>query len=154
MGRSAVVVDRMTEKNAAPPCLDRDSGALQRVYASIAERRSDAGFVLGQLGQSLDGRIAAPNGQCPYINGPEAIALFAGWRSRSLASLRSAIADRHGDARAGSGNHRPPRKDLPPGFDSPPRAGCSVRFRLHVPPLRCTGVKLAAQAIHMAATLA
>lgn len=34
--------------------------------------RSD--FVLGQLGQSLDGRIATPTGHSHYINGPKAIA--------------------------------------------------------------------------------
>ena len=31
------------------------------------------GFVIGQLGQSLDGRIATPAGHSHYINGPEAI---------------------------------------------------------------------------------
>jgi len=30
-------------------------------------------FVVGQLGQSLDGRIATPTGSSRYINGPEAI---------------------------------------------------------------------------------
>jgi riboflavin-specific deaminase-like protein len=30
-------------------------------------------FVVGQLGQSLDGRIALPNGESKYINGPAAL---------------------------------------------------------------------------------
>src|ERR1700722_4202831 len=30
-------------------------------------------FVIGQLGQSLDGRIATPTGHSKYISGPEAL---------------------------------------------------------------------------------
>jgi riboflavin-specific deaminase-like protein len=35
--------------------------------------RGDGSFVIGQLGQSLDGRIATPTGASKYINGDEAL---------------------------------------------------------------------------------
>ncbi len=44
-----------------------------RIYAPIAGGRADPAYVIGQLGQSLDGRIATPTGRSRYINGPEAI---------------------------------------------------------------------------------
>ena len=44
-----------------------------QLYAPIAEGRADTSFVLGQLGQSLDGRIATATGHSHYVNGPEAI---------------------------------------------------------------------------------
>ncbi|MFN4282824.1 MAG: RibD family protein [Alphaproteobacteria bacterium] len=53
-------------------------------------------FVLGQLGQSLDGRIATPAGHSHYINGPKAIAHLH--RLRALADavvvgVGTAVAD-------------------------------------------------------------
>jgi diaminohydroxyphosphoribosylaminopyrimidine deaminase / 5-amino-6-(5-phosphoribosylamino)uracil reductase len=62
------------DKPSATSCLESVSSALRRVYAPIVDHRSREGLVLGQLGQSLDGRIAALSGQSPYINGPQAIA--------------------------------------------------------------------------------
>lgn len=44
---------------------------LASLYAPIADARGS--FVLGQLGQSLDGRIATPTGHSRTIGGPEAI---------------------------------------------------------------------------------
>ncbi len=44
-----------------------------RLYAPVAEGRAGSAYVIGQLGQSLDGRIATPAGHSHYINGPEAI---------------------------------------------------------------------------------
>src|SRR5580698_4169151 len=35
--------------------------------------RETSAFVIGQLGQSLDGRIATPTGHSKYISGPEAL---------------------------------------------------------------------------------
>jgi diaminohydroxyphosphoribosylaminopyrimidine deaminase/5-amino-6-(5-phosphoribosylamino)uracil reductase len=61
-------------KAANPPA--RLIGAARgfwQLYAPIAEGRADASFVLGQLGQSLDGRIATATGHSHYINGPQAI---------------------------------------------------------------------------------
>jgi hypothetical protein len=45
-----------------------------QLYAPIAGAGSRHGVVVGQLGQSLDGRIATSTGRSHYINGPEAIA--------------------------------------------------------------------------------
>jgi riboflavin-specific deaminase-like protein len=39
----------------------------------VAEGRGEPAFVIGQLGQSLDGRVATATGKSRYINGPEAI---------------------------------------------------------------------------------
>ena len=44
--------------------------ALWSLYAPIAEAEH---IVIGQLGQSLDGRVATATGKSRYINGPEAI---------------------------------------------------------------------------------
>jgi len=61
-------------KTAKPPA--RLTGAARgfwQLYAPIAEGNWEKSFVLGQLGQSLDGRIATATGHSHYINGPEAI---------------------------------------------------------------------------------
>lgn len=39
----------------------------------LSRHMSDKTFVIGQLGQSLDGRIATPTGHSKYINGQEAL---------------------------------------------------------------------------------
>ena len=46
---------------------------LWSLYAPVAEGRCAPAFVIGQLGQSLDGRVATVTGKSRYINGPEAI---------------------------------------------------------------------------------
>ena len=46
---------------------------LWDLYAPVAEGRGEPAFVIGQLGQSLDGRVATATGKSRYINGPEAI---------------------------------------------------------------------------------
>jgi len=46
---------------------------LWSLYAPVAEGRGRPVFVLGQLGQSLDGRVATPTGKSRTISGPEAI---------------------------------------------------------------------------------
>ena len=40
-----------------------------QLYAPIAEGEAAQAFVVGQLGQSLDGRIATATGHSHYING-------------------------------------------------------------------------------------
>ncbi len=51
------------------------SGSLMwRIYGPLATARRDGrAFVIGQSGQSLDGRIATATGHSHYINGPAAI---------------------------------------------------------------------------------
>ena len=46
---------------------------LWALYRPVAEGRAEPAFVIGQLGQSLDGRVATITGKSRYINGPEAI---------------------------------------------------------------------------------
>lgn len=47
---------------------------LWRIYGPLVRcNASSASFVIGQMGQSLDGRIATQTGQSHYINGPAAI---------------------------------------------------------------------------------
>lgn len=46
---------------------------LWGLYRPVAEGRAEPAFVIGQLGQSLDGRVATATGKSRYINGPEAI---------------------------------------------------------------------------------
>jgi len=50
------------------------SDRVWQVYGPLAEAKARAQpFVITQLGQSLDGRIAAPSGHSHYINGGEAL---------------------------------------------------------------------------------
>ncbi len=46
---------------------------LWTLYAPVAEGRAAPAFVIAQLGQSLDGRVATATGKSRYINGPQAI---------------------------------------------------------------------------------
>ena len=50
-----------------------DNCPLWSLYAPVALGRAEPAFVIGQLGQSLDGRVATATGKSRYINGPEAI---------------------------------------------------------------------------------
>lgn len=51
--------------------------------ARLSHHRSGQSLVIGQLGQSLDGRIATPTGASKYINGKEAL--------RHLHRIRAAV---------------------------------------------------------------
>ena len=44
-----------------------------RIFAPIRQAPTDRPFVIGQLGQSLDGRIATLSGESKYINGTAAL---------------------------------------------------------------------------------
>lgn len=66
--------------NAAASCdvtADLTGYSLWPLYAPLARipqnQNRDQNFVIGQLGQSLDGRIATPTGHSHYINGPAAL---------------------------------------------------------------------------------
>lgn len=58
---------------ASRPAPDPHTCPLWPLYAPVAQGRSGEPFVIGQLGQSLDGRVATATGKSRYINGPEAI---------------------------------------------------------------------------------
>lgn len=45
----------------------------ETALARLRRHRGDGSIVIGQLGQSLDGRIATPTGESKYINGQEAL---------------------------------------------------------------------------------
>ncbi len=47
--------------------------AFWNLYAPVATGHGGDAFVIGQLGQSLDGRVATATGRSHYINGPESI---------------------------------------------------------------------------------
>lgn len=71
----ARLLDLAAGRPTNAPTLESDGAAacvFWRLYAGVAapDRRP---FVIGQLGQSLDGRIATPSGHSHYVNGPEAI---------------------------------------------------------------------------------
>jgi len=61
--------------------IEAGSGAARRALeydpetalTRLTRHRGDAPYVIGQLGQSLDGRIATPTGASKYINGQEAL---------------------------------------------------------------------------------
>jgi riboflavin-specific deaminase-like protein len=63
------LIDLAAGRKIIPPADCR----LWPLYAPVAEGRADGPFVIGQLGQSLDGRVATATGKSRYINGPEAI---------------------------------------------------------------------------------
>ncbi len=58
---------------AAPDAAACPACPLWDLYAPIAEGRAASPFVFGQLGQSLDGRVATATGKSRYIGGPPAI---------------------------------------------------------------------------------
>jgi riboflavin-specific deaminase-like protein len=47
--------------------------SAEKSLEAIRSANGAGPFVIGQLGQSLDGRIALPNGESKYINGPAAL---------------------------------------------------------------------------------
>ena len=74
----------------------------EAVFGPLRAGKADDIVVVGQLGQSLDGRVATPTGHSHYINGPAGLGAFApaarlgrcsGHRDRDGARGRSA-ADR------------------------------------------------------------
>lgn len=56
-----------------PRQLGAEARAWWELYVHLATGGPRRSIVLGQLGQSLDGRIATPTGHSHYVNGPAAI---------------------------------------------------------------------------------
>src|ERR1700756_3693269 len=67
-----MLVDLAAGRGRAPAHA-ADLCPLWDLYAAIAQGAAAPAFVVGQLGQSLDGRVATATGKSRYINGPEAI---------------------------------------------------------------------------------
>jgi diaminohydroxyphosphoribosylaminopyrimidine deaminase/5-amino-6-(5-phosphoribosylamino)uracil reductase len=61
------------KEGSQPPDGNGENESFWRLYAPLAGGRASPACVIGQLGQSLDGRIATPTGRSHFINGPEAI---------------------------------------------------------------------------------
>jgi diaminohydroxyphosphoribosylaminopyrimidine deaminase/5-amino-6-(5-phosphoribosylamino)uracil reductase len=59
---------------AEEPLAEGVENPFWQLYAPIALSRGEPAFVVAQLGQSLDGRIATGSGHSHYVNGPQAIA--------------------------------------------------------------------------------
>lgn len=56
------------------PAVGPADDVLWRIYGPLIRANApDTGFVIGQMGQSLDGRTATATGHSHYINGPAAI---------------------------------------------------------------------------------
>lgn len=77
-----------------------DGGAIEAreaaLFGPFAAGRPEAPFVVGQLGQSLDGRIATPTGDSKYINGAAALDHLHAIRARVdavLVGVGTALAD-------------------------------------------------------------
>jgi diaminohydroxyphosphoribosylaminopyrimidine deaminase/5-amino-6-(5-phosphoribosylamino)uracil reductase len=68
-----LLLQRAAGQDIVRPVDMNDGGAFWNLYAPIADGNSRRPFVVAQLGQSLDGRIATPTGCSRYINGPEAL---------------------------------------------------------------------------------
>lgn len=83
--------------NAAPPrILPADERAAWDLYSPVAGATARPGFVLGQVGQSLDGRIATPSGDATDVSGRDGLAHLH--RCRALVDavvvgVRTALAD-------------------------------------------------------------
>ena len=68
------LVDLAASRRLTVSCADAPPDCpLWDLYAPVAEGRGEPAFVIAQLGQSLDGRVATATGKSRYINGPEAI---------------------------------------------------------------------------------
>jgi diaminohydroxyphosphoribosylaminopyrimidine deaminase / 5-amino-6-(5-phosphoribosylamino)uracil reductase len=59
-------------RGSAAPAISDETDPVMALYAPIAA--AEKGFVLAQVGQSLDGRVATPAGDARDISGPEGIA--------------------------------------------------------------------------------
>jgi riboflavin-specific deaminase-like protein len=110
-----------------------DVRQLPVMTALDAARRDDRPFVVAQLGQSLDGRIATPSGHSHFVNGPAAIRLLHEIRARVDAVLvgsSTAVAD---DPQL-TVRHCPGRDPARVLIDRRRRAGARLRmFREGVP---------------------
>lgn len=74
----------------------RSGGTDEDPFAAFASGTPQRPFVVGQLGQSLDGRIATPTGDSKYINGTAALDHLHAIRARVdavLVGVGTAIAD-------------------------------------------------------------
>lgn len=133
----ARLLDLAAGRPVSAPTLEEDGEAacvFWRLYAGVGApaRRP---FVIGQLGQSLDGRIATPSGHSHYVNGPEAITHLHRLRALVdgvIVGVGTAVADdprltvRHVPGRSPARVVIDPRGRLPEGAALLADDGCRV----------------------------
>ena len=106
--------------NAAPPrILPADERAAWDLYSPVAGATARPGFVLGQVGQSLDGRIATPSGDATDVSGRDGLAHLHRCRALVDAVLTD---DRYEAFEVDDGSDLTWEGDLV----NPPRAGWST----------------------------
>ncbi|MBY0511856.1 MAG: RibD family protein [Rhodospirillaceae bacterium] len=118
--------------NAAASCdaaADLAGNSLWPLYAPLARIAEDQSFVIGQLGQSLDGRIATPSGHSHYINGPAALVHLHRLRAlvdAVVVGVGTVVADNPqlNVRRVTAGKTKPARVILDPHGRMPANAAC------------------------------
>lgn len=65
--------DVLAAARSGEPLIEQPTNPLWPIYGPMLQSKSHRGFVIGQVGQSLDGRVATESGHSHYINGPAAI---------------------------------------------------------------------------------
>ncbi len=94
-GRMALIGNSAADLSGAGACMF-DFHTMPTLVALKAAAKSGAPLVVGQLGQSLDGRIATASGHSHYVNGPEAITFLHHLRANVdavLVGAGTALAD-------------------------------------------------------------
>lgn len=95
-GDSILLATPSTRHPAAPGSVNGGAYCPDRALSRLAANRGATSLVIGQLGQSLDGRIATPTGASKYINGRDALAHLHRLRARVDAvviGVGTAVAD-------------------------------------------------------------
>ncbi len=117
------------------PAYAESAGSFWDLYAPVAVGRVDGSFVIGQLGQSLDGRIATATGRSHYINCPEAIRHLHRLRAlvdAVVVGVATVVADDPRLTARGVGGRQPARVVIDPNGRLPPDArmlandGCPI----------------------------
>ena len=110
---------------------DQLGNALWPLYAPLIEGSSDQSFVTGQIGQSLDGRIATPSGHSHYINGIAALVHLHRLRAlvdAVVVGVGTVVADNPQltvrRAAIGAGNAQPARVVIDPMGRMPRGSAC------------------------------
>lgn len=110
---------------------DFAENALWALYAPLIQTPRDQSYVIGQIGQSLDGRIATASGHSHFINGAAAIVHLHRLRAlvdAVVVGVGTVIADDPQltvrEARTRPGRAQPARVVLDPAGRIPARAKC------------------------------
>jgi diaminohydroxyphosphoribosylaminopyrimidine deaminase/5-amino-6-(5-phosphoribosylamino)uracil reductase len=110
------------------PSAKLSATTMWRIYGPLAEARGKRrGFVIGQAGQSLDGRIATASGHSHYINGPAAIVHLHRLRAlvdAVVVGVGTVVADNPGLTVRGTEGPQPARVVIDPNGRAPIDAKC------------------------------